>query len=112
MLLRPLRFPVNELRLFSLKRSVQHLHGPLEVATQSTEAVVLCVVKDGENLVQAFIEHYLQLGCKHLFFLDNGSTDSTCTIIKSYEKTTLVTSSKPFSRYYVLFKNYLIQAFG
>ncbi len=112
MLLRTLRFPVNELRLFSLKRSVQHLHGPLEVATQSTEAVVLCVVKDGENLVQAFIEHYLQLGCKHLFFLDNGSTDSTCTIIKSYEKTTLVTSSKPFSRYYVLFKNYLIQAFG
>ncbi|MGD1865839.1 MAG: glycosyltransferase family 2 protein [Phormidesmis sp.] len=112
MLLRMLLTPINKLRLSSLKRSARHLHGPLEVPTTRTEAVVLCVVRDGESLVQAFIEHYLSLGFRHIFFLDNGSTDGTRTIISSYKETTLVSSNKPFSRYYILFKNYLIQTFG
>jgi len=104
--------PLDKLRLLALRRSVCHLHGPLKVSVKRTEAVVLCVVKDSESLVQAFIEHYLTLGFRHLFFLDNGSTDSTREIIKSCKETTLVSSNKPFSRYYVLFKNYLIQTFG
>ncbi|MEL6554551.1 MAG: glycosyltransferase family 2 protein [Cyanobacteria bacterium J06621_11] len=82
------------------------------MTSTNLEAVVLCVVKDGESLVQAFIEHYLQLGFKHIFFLDNSSTDRTREIIADHQQTTLVLSSKPFSRYYILFKNYLIQTFG
>ncbi|MEM9087510.1 MAG: glycosyltransferase family 2 protein [Cyanobacteria bacterium P01_F01_bin.53] len=76
------------------------------------DAIVLCVVKDGESLVQAFIEHYLSLGFKHIVFLDNGSTDKTIEIIKSYKQTTLLASSKPFGTYYVIFKNFLLQTFG
>ena len=112
MVLRSLPNPVQALRLRSLQRSVRHLHGPLTVATARLEAVVLCVVKDGECLVDAFIEHYLQLGFKHIFFLDNGSTDSTREIIAARQQTTLLTSSEPFSYYYILFKDYLIQTFG
>jgi len=104
--------PRAALRLLSLRLSVQREHGPTRVATETKSAVVLCIVKDGESLVQAFIEHYLALGFKHIFFLDNGSTDRTAEIIRSYRQTTLFTSSKPFRKYFIVFKNYLIGTCG
>ena len=113
-----IRAPIDELRLFALRFSVQHLHGPQRLDHQLNhklshqDAIVLCVVKDGESLVQAFIEHYLSLGFKHIVFLDNGSTDATIEVIKSYEQTTLVASDKPFGTYLVIFKNFLLQTFG
>ncbi|MEN8443715.1 MAG: glycosyltransferase family 2 protein [Cyanobacteria bacterium J06555_13] len=109
---RLLGLPISELRLYFLKFSVQHLHGPATITVGDNEAIALCVIKDGESLVKAFIDHYLQLGFKHIVFLDNGSIDSTPDIIKSHPHTTLVACSKPFSQYYVIFKNYLIQTFG
>lgn len=108
----PLKMPVDRSRLRSLQASVEHIHGPTTQSFSENEAIVFCVVKDGENLVQAFVEHYLQLGFKHIFFLDNGSTDQTIDIIKSYSQTTLLSSSEPFREYYVIFKNFLIQKFG
>ena len=99
-------------RVSLLQSSAKHLHGPLYVALEPDEAIVLCVVKDGESLVHSFIEHYLELGFKHIFFLDNGSTDKTVEIIQKYRQTTVVSSSEPFEKYYVTFKNFLIQTFG
>ena len=103
---------VNKVRLIGLPRSVAWLHGPKAIATTPTDAIVLCVLKDSENLVEAFIEHYLHLGFKHLFFLDNGSSDRTIERIRAHPHTTIVRSTKPFRDYYVVFKNYLIQTFG
>ncbi|MEL6882285.1 MAG: glycosyltransferase family 2 protein [Cyanobacteria bacterium J06607_10] len=103
---------VDRWRLYSLTGSVQWLHGPSTLLTNQTEAIVLCVVKDSETLIEAFIEHYLSAGFKHIFFLDNGSTDKTIDIIKTYSQTTVVRSQRPFKDYYVVFKNYLIQQFG
>ncbi len=104
--------PENLLRLLSLQLSVQHEHGPRRLASGTDSAVVLCVVKDGESLVRAFIEHYLSLGFKHIFFLDNGSKDRTVEIIKSYKQTTLLSSDKPFRQYFIVFKNFLINTCG
>ena len=104
--------PRNVLRLFSLRLSVRHEHGPRRLASATKGAVVLCVVKDGESLVQAFIDHYLKLGFEHIFFLDNGSTDRTAEIIKLSKQTTLLSSDKPFRQYFVAFKNFLINTCG
>ena len=107
--------PIDRLRLFFLHFSIRHIHGPgnqgLDLAT-AHEAVVLCVVKNGQTLIKPFIDHYLNLGFKHIFFLDNGSSDTTVDIIKSYSQTTLLLSNKPFRQYQVVFKNFLIQTFG
>lgn len=107
-----LNAPEQRRRLAALSSKIEHNHGLMHIALKPDEAVVLCVVKNGESLVRAFIEHYLQLGFRHLFFLDNGSTDATVEIIKSYKQTTVVSSSQPFAEYYVTFKNFLIQTFG
>lgn len=103
---------IDRWRLHSLAGSIQWLYGPTTLSTNPTEAIVLCVVKDSEILIEAFIEHYLSTGFKHIFFLDNGSTDRTVNIIKTYSQTTVVRSERPFKDYYVVFKNYLIQQFG
>lgn len=103
---------IDRWRLHALAGSIQWLHGPTTLSTSSTEAIVLCVVKDSEILIEAFIEHYSSVGFKHIFFLDNGSTDRTIDIIKTYSQTTVVRSERPFEDYYVVFKNYLIQQFG
>ena len=106
--------PIDRIRLHYLDQSVQHIHGPLsqEISVNNDEAIVLCVVRNGQPLLKSFIEHYLKLGFKHIFFLDNGSTDGTIDIIKSYQKTTLLLSEKPFRIYHAIFKNYLIKRFG
>jgi glycosyltransferase involved in cell wall biosynthesis len=106
--------PVDRLRLHNLDLSIRHIHGPIgqEISINPNEAIVLCVVKNGQSLIRAFIEHYLKSGFKHIFFLDNGSTDETINIIKTYPQTTLIASDKPFRSHYVIFKNYLIKQFG
>ncbi|MBE9060907.1 glycosyltransferase family 2 protein [cf. Phormidesmis sp. LEGE 11477] len=104
--------PQSALRLLSLQLLARREHGPQRIATCAQSAVVLCVVKDGESLVQAFIDHYLALGFNHIFFLDNGSTDRTVEIIKSNPKTTVFSSLKPFRKHFVVFKNFLIKTCG
>src|SRR5215218_8822676 len=95
-----------------LGSSVEHLHGPEEVDYEPDELVVVCLVRDGRPYVKCFVEHYFALGVKHLFFLDNGSTDGTVEALKNYDNTTVLRSKLPFKEYDVLFKQYLIGRFG
>src|SRR5215216_4612946 len=57
-----------------LHSSIDHLHGPEEVPYGEDELVVVCLVRNGRPFVKSFVEHYLALGAKHIFFLDNNST--------------------------------------
>jgi Glycosyl transferase family 2 len=95
-----------------LRSSIEHLHGPEEVAYEPDELVVVCLVRDGRPYVKSFVEHYRSLGAKHLFFLDNNSTDGTVEALKNYDNTTVFRSKLPFKEYDVLFKQYLIGRFG
>src|SRR5215218_7696461 len=95
-----------------LRSSIEHLHGPEEVDYEPDELVVVCLVRDGRPYVKSFVEHYRSLGAKHLFFLDNNSTDGTVEALKNYDNTTVLRSKLPFKEYDVPFKQYLIGRFG
>ena len=95
-----------------LRSSIEHLHGPEEVAYEPDELVVVCNVRDGRPYVKSFVEHYFALGVKHLFFLDNGSTDGTVEALKNYDNTTVFRSKLPWKDYEVLFKQYPVGRFG
>ncbi|WP_167761130.1 glycosyltransferase family 2 protein [Geodermatophilus sp. DF01-2] len=43
-----------------------------------------CVVRDAEEYVDAFIEHYISLGAEQILFLDNGSLDGTVERIQRH----------------------------
>src|SRR5918993_3120110 len=95
-----------------LHSSIEHLHGPEEVAYDADELVVVCLVRDGRPYVKSYVEHYISLGVKHIFFLDNGSTDSTVEALKNYDNVTVLRTTLPYKRYEYSLKRYLIARFG
>src|SRR5215212_3091060 len=92
--------------------SIEHLYGPEQVPYEQDELVLLCLVRNGRPYVNSFVEHYTSLGVKHLFFLDNGSTDGTIEALKQYENVSVLHTGLPFKRYQVSMRQYLIERFG
>lgn len=92
--------------------AIRHLHGPREVPRRQDDLVVLCLVRNGELWVDSFIEHHLGLGAKHLFFLDNESSDSTVDRILAHERVSVWSTALPFRRYQLAFRRWLVRNFG
>src|SRR5215217_4877642 len=91
--------------------SIEHLHGPEEVPYEADELVLLCLLRDGRPYLKSFVEHHFSLGVKHLFFLDNGSTDGTVEALKEYENVTVLHTGLPFERYELSMRQYLVERF-
>ncbi len=95
-----------------LESRIKHVHGPEEVAYGPEELVVVCLMRDGRPYLKSFIEHYFSLGVKHIFFLDNGSTDGTVSVAQSYENVTVLQTDLPFKEHKFFLKRYLATRFG
>jgi glycosyltransferase involved in cell wall biosynthesis len=91
---------------------IEHLFGETSLGLAADQALVVCVVKDGEPWIQDFIEHYFSLGFAHIVFLDNGSTDRTIEIARAYSNVTMLKSEASFSENKTKFKFTLIKNFG
>jgi hypothetical protein len=87
--------------------SVSHVCGPRRPRLSNNEGAVTCVVKNGAFYIEAFINHYLDMGFRHIVFLDNGSTDDTLSIAKRFSDVTVLRSGLPIEAYQPLLKNYL-----
>jgi glycosyltransferase involved in cell wall biosynthesis len=99
----------HEIRKRLLPLTVSHLYGPLTVPLSSHEAIVTCVVKNGEFYLESFIEHYTKMGFRHIFFLDNGSTDRTIALAKKYNNVSVCQSTLSIQANQSLFKRYMAQ---
>lgn len=102
----------NWVRRQRLRLDVRHVSGPTKVEYGPDELVVVCLVRDGRPYVKAFVEHYRQLGAKHIVFLDNGSTDGTVEAARKYDGVTVLWTRLPYKKYKYLMKQYLISHFG
>ena len=91
---------------------MEHVHGPEVVPYRDDELIVVCLVRDGQPWIEAFIEHYFSLGARHIVFLDNGSSDATVPLAAGYVNVTVLRSTLPFQRNELLFRRYLISRFG
>lgn len=96
----------------SLTGAIQHVSGPADVECASDELVVLSLVRDGEMWIHSFVEHYLGLGAKHIFFLDNGSTDATMARASSYERVSVYRTEIDFKYFEVGLRRWLTQTLG
>src|SRR5215217_6104614 len=108
----PQGLPTEWAQKWILHFNLEHLYGPEEVAYAADELVVVCLVRDGRPYVKSFVEHYLSLGAKRPFFLDNGSTDGTVEALKSYDKVTVLQTTLPYRQYEFSLKQYLIARFA
>lgn len=103
---------LEQVQRWLLRLSIEHLHGPEQIEYSQDELVVLCLMRNGQQYVESFIEHYRSLGAKHLVFLDNGSTDGTVEALMGYEGVTVLRTNVLYKRYLILMKRYLIERFG
>src|SRR5215212_4441402 len=91
--------------------SIEHLYGPEEIPYDEDELVLVCMIRDGRPYVKSFVEHHTSMGVKHLFFLDNGSTDGTVEALKGYDNVSVLQTGLPFERYEVSMRQYLVERF-
>src|SRR5215218_7766486 len=91
--------------------SIKHLYGPEEVPYAEDELILVCLLRDGRPYLKSFMEHYTSMGVKHLFFLDNGSTDGTVEALKEYENVTVLQTGLPFKNYELSMRQYLVERF-
>jgi len=99
----------RKIREHFVSLNITHLYGPKRIRLSSNEAVVTCVVKNGEFYVEHFIRHYVQMGFRHIFFLDNGSSDQTIAIAKRHKNVSVCKSNLSIDGHQGLFKKYLAQ---
>jgi hypothetical protein len=91
--------------------STRRISGPARPKFAANDAVVFCLVKNGENYVECFIRHYLSLGFKHIFFLDNGSSDRTVELAKAHAEVTVLRSRLSFRRFQDEIRDYLFRKY-
>jgi glycosyltransferase involved in cell wall biosynthesis len=100
------------MKILYIAKTVTHVFGPKSLSYGKHEAIVLCLVKDGEVWIKEFIEHYSRKGFKHIVILDNGSTDNTLQIIKGYHNITVLQTRVPFKDNNILLRRYMILRFA
>lgn len=114
---RPLWAMANRAREKVVRREaelgrIRHLSGPSDVNCGENELVVLCLVRDGSMWVQAFVDHHLSLGAKHVFFLDNGSQDDTVTLASRMEHVSVFATELPFKHFEVGLRRWFTRTYG
>lgn len=98
--------------LFERSGAFERIHGPAEVPAGDEDAIVLCLVRDGELWIDSFIRHHLELGVRHLFFLDNGSRDSTLDRIRACDRASAWRTQIPFGPFQLAMRRWLARRAG
>ena len=103
------------IRKWILPHRVTRLSGVSSIRTTPDELNVVCLVRNGEQWIESFLDHYFELGAVHVCLMDNGSTDATVRIAqnhRNYNRVTILQSDLPYARYKYLLKWYLAKQFS
>jgi hypothetical protein len=100
---------VSRHRIFHYMDNIIHLSGKKKVEYERDEFVVVCMVKNGELYIESFIEYYTQLGAKHIYFIDNGSSDNTVPLCKDFPHVSVYLTTLSFPDYECEIRNAFIR---
>ena len=98
------RFLREIIRTLRVRSSFKHIDGKKSIQLNINECAVTCIAKNVEYYLPQFIDHYLELGFKHIFVLDNGSKDKTRRIAKDHPKVSLYSTNLPIVSYQAYFQ--------
>lgn len=96
----------------AVRGAIRRVHGPEDVQCGPHEMVVLCLVRDGAMWLDAFVDHYLALGARHIFFLDNDSGDDTVARASRYDRVSVFTTTLPFKHFELGLRRWLTKKLG
>lgn len=78
--------------------------------------MVLCILKNGAEHIQSFVEHYTRLGLNNFVFLDNGSSDQTIECLRKQiggnKRLFILQCLLPFRHFQFWMRRYLYWFYG
>jgi Glycosyl transferase family 2 len=91
--------------------SIKHRHGPKHCRPRSGGVCVFALVKNGEDYIDTFVEHYLSLGIDNIAFLDNCSTDGSVDLMIKHPQVSVYQSNLPFLRHEAFMRRVFLQRY-
>lgn len=101
------RRALDRLEQVRILSRIRHCQGVLPAAVPNALGVVV-LVRNGEEYVDEFVEHYRSLGVTLLCFIDNQSTDGTVAAIRRHRDASLWTTDLPFADFESLIRRHFL----
>lgn len=80
---------------FKRRLTTRHLHGKKRVYLSDTQVMVTLLARNSAYFIRNYIEYYFSLGVHHILVIDNGSTDETIAICRTYDRVTVLQNLLP-----------------
>lgn len=90
--------------------AVEHISGPRE--TDAGVPVLVCLLRDGEPWLEAWLDHYRELGCEQMVLLDNGSRDRTLDLLAGRPEVAVWRCPLPFAQHKRAMRRWLVRRFA
>ncbi|MEL6800425.1 MAG: glycosyltransferase family 2 protein [Pseudomonadota bacterium] len=90
----------------ALKRQVTHIHGPQKFTLRDDEVALVILGRNVSYHLKTVVEHHRALGADYLMYMDNGSTDDSIEIAKSFPNTIVATCPLQFREYQMNMRHY------
>jgi len=95
-----------------LDRSVEIIADNRANGAGSNGPVLVSLLKDGQDFLPTFLDHYRRLGFTEFVFLDNGSSDQTCQILSREKDVLVLRSTLSFKHFYHSMQTWLIERYA
>lgn len=83
----------------SLLEQIRHVSGPRDFRYEADECALVCLVRNGGEHLESFLEHHRALGVRHFVFIDNDSDDGSRTLLEALPDATVYETSLPHKHY-------------
>jgi hypothetical protein len=106
------RLPISPVIARATALAIVQRSGAGPVALGEDEALAVCVVRDAEETIEAFLDHHLALGVRQIVLLDNGSRDATPALAARRPQVTVLSTGLPFGTHAKNLRAHLRSRFG
>ena len=105
----------NKIKNLFQRHSVSFSIKPLRILTEHDDEsapIVICVVRNGMDYLDPFLEHHRNIGISNFVFLVNNCDDGTLQYLCSQHDTSVLSSTADYSIYENHFKTYLVKKYA
>lgn len=90
----------------ALRSQVTHVHGPKKFRLRDNEVALVILGRDVTYHLKKVVEHHRAMGADYLIYLDNGSTDDSIELAKTFPNTIVATCPLGFREYQMNMRQY------
>ena len=90
----------------ALRGQVTHVHGPEKFVLGDDEVALVILGRNVSYHLKTIVEHHRAMGADYLMYLDNGSTDDSIELAKSFPNAIVATCPLGFREYQMNMRAY------